>query len=172
MADSIFNRFDRSVIICSRMCDRNHRFILNLADKFHSALSFRCDVHQLKQTVGCLLESLIHFYIRFMNISRILCAFFGLIDKRPFHIDAHEVRSAVPLVGCRSLRDGHQCFLRQSHRCRTYGKHSILCLIRSNFSYGFFCPVTKIISHTAMEVNIDQPGNRIAVLCIQNLVTV
>ena len=70
------------------MCNGDFYFVMALLNKFHGALSLRCDVYQPDQSTASFLQTQKHFFIRRHDVFRVLCTGFFYIDKWSFHIDA------------------------------------------------------------------------------------
>ena len=119
MACALFQSLGRSIIIRCGMRNRYDHFILYLLYKLHCPVIFRRNVYQLNQSAGLFLKLIKQCLITVTDMLCCLGPFFLLADKRPFHVDAHQLRTASAFVGGRCLHDLMKLFLGQGHCRRT-----------------------------------------------------
>ena len=111
-----------------------------------------------------------HVRIRAMDESFILGPFFGFGNKRAFHIDAHQLRSLFILMG--SCRAAYPCqsFFIQCHGSRCDGGHAAGKLIIRQRLNRLLCPVTKIMAHASMKMDIHKPRDGITAFPVKHLI--
>ena len=154
--------FAGCIVIRLRMCDRQTDLARQGFDGLHCSRQFGRQVAQFEQTVRLLLQAPEHLRIRCVQVSSILCSFFGRRDERTLHIDADERGSALlRAVRCSRLRDPGKLFFRISHGRRADGGNAVLRLIVRDRRDCLLRAVTEVIAHTAVKVQIHQAGHSV-----------
>ncbi len=155
--------------------------ILHLTDEFLCILvTLRRNPHEPDQPFGSIQKTLTDLCIAGNDIPFILCTFFRLADKRPFHIHSHQIcrRPAAgsfcfflnfPLILRRNRQDSLQLFNRKRHSRRRDRSHTDRGFILGNLCDRFFRPVAEVITAASVEMQINQTRNRITAFPVEYL---
>ncbi|MPN42837.1 hypothetical protein SDC9_190395 [bioreactor metagenome] len=88
-----------------------------------------------------------------------MCAFLFFGEKRPFQIDAQKHGASFLRPAGGVFQNAGQPFLRKGHGGRDKACHAAVGLISRYGLKGIRRGVTEITPHTAVEVDIGEPGN-------------
>ena len=166
MAGPFFKSFFRLLIICICVPDRDCDPSLYLFHKCERSRLFRRDGDISHCPAGRPLKPPKNFHTAGDDVFFILGAFFLFADKGTFHVDPQQIRALPALfaVLCSYGKDMFQHFHRQRHGRRGDGCHPDGRFVSRDRGQCAQRPIAKIIAFTAMQMDIDQPGDRITSL--------
>ena len=141
------------------------------ADKLQRAGLFRGHGDQLHKAVSGLLEPMEHGAVGIVKERAVLGALLGHTEERPFQVQARQLRAACGggPVSCRILTDAGELVLRQRHAGRADVSDALTELVIGHALEPVRGSVAEILSHAAVEVDVDQTGNDIAARGVQRL---
>ena len=134
MMSTLFHGFCGAIIIRTCMAYGNHHIIFKRFNKLLCVFHIRSHSHNLYPSTGSVLTFPEKFNVRFADVFLHMCPLFRRIQKRSFHIQAHNPGAALILLHfCCGSKNPDQLIHGKCHRCRTVGSNSVNFFILENF---------------------------------------
>ena len=158
----------RRVVVRAHVGKGDAYFVVHLANEVEVAGLFGSHVHKLDATECRLLQLGELLDACRAHVLGVLSTHFVGRDVRAFHVHANKFGFGnLSLEGTDVAHDGHQAVVRQGHRGGADGRDAALCLVSCHAVQALGACVGKVIAHAAMEVQVDETGNDIAVACVK-----